>query len=423
VSELAILGGNPVRTRKWEPWPRVDEETIRSVEEVLRGDRWTVRGLWNGRAPLEQTFAEEFARYIGVRRCIATDHGSSALLLALEALDVGYGDEVIVPALTWVATGSSVIVANAIPVFVDVDPETGCMSPEAFAAAITPRTRAAIPVHLHCTMADMDRIGEVAATHGVDIIEDCAQAHGSRWGERMAGSIGRLGAFSMQQSKTLTAGEGGAVTTDDEVLYGRLEQLRADSRRYPAEPRVGKEYLEWAGEVMGSNRCLSELQAAVLLGGLRRLDEQTEVRAGNARILDKMLAGLGLEPIRHSPRLTRQAVYEYAVRCPPELLRGADPDRFCQAISRELGLNVYRTDPPLHRNALYCPLSRRRFAFSEEHKRRLAVDGLSFPVAERLHRELVLFHHASLLGPEKDMRDIAAAFEKVLRHVEELADG
>jgi dTDP-4-amino-4,6-dideoxygalactose transaminase len=239
----------------------------------------------------------------------------------------------------------------------------------------------------------------------------------------MAGSIGRLGAFSMQQSKTLTAGEGGAVTTDDGVLYGRLQQLRADSRRYPTEPTLGEPYLDWAGEVMGSNRCLSELQAAVLLGGLRRLDEQTEVRAHNARILDELLAGLGLEPIRHSPRLTRQAVYEYAVRCPPELLRGADPDRFCGAVSRELGFSVYRPDPPLHRNALYCPLTRRRFAFSEEHKKRLAVDELSFPVAERLHRELLLFHHAFLLGPVEDMQDIAAAFDKVLRHVGELAEG
>ena len=403
--------------RAWATWPQIDEETIRSVVEVLRGGRLTVTALWNGELPLEQIFAQEFARYVGTRRCVATDHGSSSLLLALEALDVGYGDEVIVPALTWVATATSVVVANAIPVFVDVDPRTACMSPDAFADAITPRTRAVIPVHLHCTMADMDRIARIAASHGVDVIEDCAQAHGSRWGEKIAGSIGRLGAFSFQQGKVLSAGEGGAVTTDDEDLYRRLQQLRADARCYPAEPTPGEEYLAWAGEVMGSNRCLGELQAAVLLGGLRRLDEQTERRARNARHLDQRLAALGFEPIPHPAQLTRQAVYEYAVRCPPELVRGADPDLVCRALSLELGFRVYRPDPPLHRNALYCPLSRRRFAFGEEHRRRLAVDGARFPEAERLQRELLLFHHPPLLGSLEDMEEIAAAFATVLHQL------
>ena len=420
MSELAVLGGTPVRKRRWPAWPQADDAAIQAAVDVLRSERWTVSGPSLGPPSLEQRFGEAFARFVGVKHCVPADHGSGSLLIALEALDVGYGDEVIVPALTWVATATAVLNVNAMPVFVDVDPATACMSPSAFAAAVTPRTRAVIPVHLHCTMADMDEIRRIASARGIAIIEDCAQAHGARWGESGAGSLGTLGAFSMQQSKVFTAGEGGAVTTDDDALYDRLQQLRADSRRYPREPRVGS-FLDWIGEVQGTNHCMSELQAAVLLSLLDGLESNTAHRAGNARYLDENLARLGLEPIAHHPQLTRQCVYEYAIRCPPELTRGADRDRVCDALRHELGFPVYRPDPPLHRNRLYCPWTKRRHHLDDDYRARLAVDRLSFPEAERLHRELILFLHPPLLGSRHDMDDILTAFDKVLASASELS--
>jgi L-glutamine:2-deoxy-scyllo-inosose/3-amino-2,3-dideoxy-scyllo-inosose aminotransferase len=419
---LALNGGPRLRTKKWPDWPQVREHTLEAVLSATKSGRWTLSGPWVGHRPLEQEFADRFASLHGVRYCVPTDHGSSSLVIALEAIGVGAGDEVIVPVLTWVATATAVLNVNAIPVFADVDAANGCLSRQGVEQAITDRTKAIIPVHLHCSMANMDDILDIARKQSLTIIEDCAQAHGARWRGQLAGSIGDLGAFSMQQTKVLTCGEGGAVITRNHDLYRRLQQLRADSREYSrSEPAVGQMQLEETASVMGANHCLSEFHAGVLLEQLDHLEDQLAVREQNARFLDENLGTVpGVNALRHPPGLERQSVYEYAVARTPEAFGGKPTRTVCAALQAELGCNVYQADAPLHRNKLYCPWTKPRYLLSEHHQNRLDYRGRKFPMAEKLHRSLILLHHANLLGDQSDMEDVVDAFEKVSRHSEEL---
>lgn len=420
MARLAINGGSPVWREGWPPWPQHDARTSERVVTALDSGRWTVSGGWTGAQPYEQILARKFAEFVEVPYCVSTDHGSSSLVIALEALGVGGGDEVIVPVLTWVATATAVLIVNAVPVFVDVDPDSGCLDPRALSAAVTERTRAIIVVHLHCRMADMDAIRALATRHRLPVVEDCAQAHGARWGSRPAGSLGEIGAFSMQQGKVLTCGEGGAVVTRDPVLYDRLQQLRADSRRYPAaEPDIGYPYLVEAGEVMGTNYCLAELSAALLLDQLERLPQQLRQRARAAELLDTELAGVtGVRPMARSARLELPSIFAYTVRRDTDAFAGAPTDRVCAALAAELDLRVYRSDRPLHDNALYCPQTKERYRCL--HDRLGTVTKSHFPAAEALYENLILLPHRGLLSEPAGIEAIVDAFRKVVRWADEL---
>lgn len=417
---LAVAGGAPVWSGGWPAWPQASAATLRAVEGALVSGRWSVSGGWTGREPFERTFARRFAEFLGVPYAVSTDHGSTSLTLALEALGVGAGDEVVVPVLTWVATATAVLNVNAVPVFADVDPETGCLDPAALDAAITERTVAVIVVHLNCRMADMDAVSRLTRARGLKVVEDCAQAHGARWGGVAAGALGDVGAFSMQQGKVLTAGEGGAVVTRDAELYDRLQQLRADGRRYAAAPPdIGDPYLVESGELMGTNGCLSEMQAALLLEQLDQLESQLERRAANAAFLDAELACLpGLQPLAHSPRLERPSVFRYAIRRTPESFEGKPTAAICAALRAELGARIHQTDRPLHQNALYCPETKPRYRWLQDRARPPA--GTRFPMAETLYDQLILLPHNLLLAPRADLARVVEAYAKVITHASEL---
>jgi L-glutamine:2-deoxy-scyllo-inosose/3-amino-2,3-dideoxy-scyllo-inosose aminotransferase len=414
---LALHGGVPVRSSPWPPWPEADDATERAVQAVLHGGRWAVSAPSTGRPSAERTFAEAFATYHGVPRCVATDHGSSALVLALEALGVGPGDTVIVPVLTWIATATAVLRVGATPVFVDVDARTGCISVAEVQAAIDRRTRAIVVVHLHCVMADMDALPAVAARHGIPLVEDCAQACGSSWRGRKAGTIGVLGAFSMQHGKVLTCGEGGAVLTHDSAVADRLEQLRADSRRYtPETPPAGQMELVIAGNVMGTNRCLSEIHAAVLLDQLRRLDQQLDRREANATLLAEELAHVqGAELLTRPDAMDRQSFYECAIRVDTAAFGGASVGTVAQAVQAELGLAVYPPDAPLNVSPHYRPATNPRYA---------AVAGplpaRRFDTAAAFRDSTILFHHRALLGGVGEIEAIVNAVDRVQRNADSL---
>lgn len=420
MGALAIHGGKPVHQGSWPAWPQCDSQTVEAVSAALHSGRWTLSGAWNGFDTYEREFARRFADFVRVPFCVSTDHGASSLMLALEALGVGAGDEVVVPVLTWVGTATAVLNVNALPVFADIDPNTGCLAPEAALSAITGRTRAIIAVHLNCRMVDMDALLAVARRSGVPVVEDCAQAHGARWNECMAGSLGAVGAFSMQQGKVLTAGEGGAVVTSDARLYERLQQLRSDGRRYSdQEPAHGEPYLVEIGEVMGGNFALSEIQAALLLDQLGRIGPQIDRRAAAAALLDEELGALpGLSPLYRSPSLKRPSVFRYAVRREPSAFGARPTAAVCAALSAELGVRVNQTDRPLHRNVLYCPQTKERHRWIWD---RLQSDSSqTFPHAERMFEQLILVPHNVLLSDSDDLTDVVKAFEKVQRHFHEL---
>jgi L-glutamine:2-deoxy-scyllo-inosose/3-amino-2,3-dideoxy-scyllo-inosose aminotransferase len=288
-ADLALLGGRPVFSEGWTPWPSIEPETIEAVREALSSGRWAVSGFQTRTRTLDMEFAQRFGEYLGVPYCVAFDHGSNALLAALHALDLDVGVEVIVPGLTWVATASAAVRAGLVPVLADIDRDSLCIDPAAVEGLIGSRTAAIVAVHLYCSMGDMDRLQAIARRHGLALIEDAAQAHGAEWRGRRAGGIGTIGAFSMQQGKALTSGEGEAAVTSDAALADRLEILRGDGRRYqPAgQAQVGWPDLEEVGIPMGWNMHLTEMQAALLLDGLRKSLEELVMPASSARSLSE----------------------------------------------------------------------------------------------------------------------------------------
>jgi dTDP-4-amino-4,6-dideoxygalactose transaminase len=315
-----------------------------------------------------------------------------------------------------------VLRVGALPVLADVEEDTLCLSAQAARAAITPATRAIIPVHLHHSAADMDAFQSLSKETGIPILEDCAQAHGALWRGRRVGTLGRLGAFSFQQSKVLTSGEGGAAITDDPELYDRLQMLRADSRCWRDEPRLldGMQLVS-TGKLLGANYCLSEIQAAILLAQLPGLDDQLKRQADNAAYLDEKLSGLGLvRPLRQPDRLDRRTVYEYIVRLDPQVLGACPNEWFCQALQAETGLRFYPPDAPLHRSPLYRPETKPKLMSDPARRQALDTEPLSFPVAEAAHKSGVVCHHAAFLGGRSDVDDIASAFAKVLDNLDGL---
>jgi len=224
MPKLAIAGGAAVRAEPYPEWPHGDDEDVAAVEEVVRGGRW---GGFPEPGPKASAFEEAFAAYQGARYGVLMSNGTVTMEVALKALGIGWGDEVIIPALTFAATVYAPIAAGALPVIVDVTPDRWTIDPALVEAAITPRTRAIMPVHLGHQMADMDRLMEIARSHSLSVVEDCAHAHGQRWNGEGAGCIGDFGSFSHQSSKIMTAGEGGSLLTNDERL-ARLARLEVD---------------------------------------------------------------------------------------------------------------------------------------------------------------------------------------------------
>ena len=264
-------------------------------------------------------------------------------------------------------------------------------------------------------MADIDGILAVANAAGVEVIEDCAQAHGAEWRGRPVGGFGAFGAFSFQNGKVLTAGEGGAVVTSDESRYVRLQQLRADSRRYPDEPVVaGDEELVKEGTAMGANYCMPELSAAVLLDRLPRLNDEHELRERNAKELETALADIGtFSAIPLPAAATKRSIFRYGIRFEPGTFGAVPVSRVAEALEAELGLGLFPPDAPLHRSVLFRPETKRRFAAVwTESGRRRSMDR-DFTGAERFSESTLLFHHAALLGGSDEVADIVAALDKV----------
>ncbi|HUP25317.1 MAG TPA: DegT/DnrJ/EryC1/StrS family aminotransferase [Thermoanaerobaculia bacterium] len=399
MSRLALLGGSPLRTAPWPRWPARSEEEERAVLAALRDGDWGGFPLPNERSA---HFAEAFARRHDSRFALPVTNGTVSLEVALQALGVEPGGEVIVPAYTFEATASAVLFAGAVPVLADVEPDTYCLSPAAVESVITPQTQAIVPVHLAMVIADMDSLNDIAARHGLAVLEDCAHAHGARWKGRAVGALGNAGSFSFQTSKLMTAGEGGIVTTDDEAVLDRLHALVNCGRQRPGRERDVP--------VVGHNYRMTDLQAAILEVQLGRLDEQHERRARNAA---RLAAGLreisGLVPLRVDERITTQAIYQYVLRYDAEAWDGLPRDRFVAALAAE-GVpceGVFYenlADSPL------LPLDAQRYpAWAAAYERRADC-----PVARRAaYQESVWLSHHLLLGEGSDVDDILAAIRKV----------
>lgn len=394
---LAIDGGTPVRRAPFHPWPVHDEREVEALREVVESGNWGGFPSPNVKAA---QFAQAFAAYQTARFGICTSSGTTALEVALKAAGVRAGDEVIVPALTFVATAAAPLYMGAVPVFVDIDPDTWCLDPAKVEKAITERTRALIPVHLGSCMADMDRIIEIARQRGLRVIEDCAHMHGGFWQERGAGSIGDLGCFSFQNSKLMTAGEGGIILTGDEEL-ARLCHAYVDCGRL----RPGDQPPSSQG-LFGWNYRMTEFQAAVLLVQLARFPEQMEVREENKRYLTERLQQIeGVATLKDDERITTKSGYGFYLKYRAEACGGVPRDKFVVALRGE-GI-------PAH-GAFYDVVYRDPLFAWRDTNVPVDYSQVSCPVAERAaYQESVWLPHQLFLGSASDMEDIAAAVAKV----------
>jgi dTDP-4-amino-4,6-dideoxygalactose transaminase len=322
MSDLAIRGGDPVRKRPFPQWPRHTESDARRLIAVLESGNW---GGYPYPNALADEFARRFAEYHGARYGACIANGTIALVAALQAAGVRFGDEVIVPAYTWDGTAGAVLFAGAVPVFADVDPDTYCLDVESVRAAITLRARAVIPVHLAMRFADMDPLVDLARERDLLVIEDCAHAHGGEYKGRGAGSMGDAGCFSFQSSKTMTCGEGGAVITNRLDVF-ELAQTLSNCGRASVTDRFKR-------RAVGSNYRITEFQAALLLGQLEQLDELREKRSRRAKMLTAALAAMdGVRPLPAQPSLTRDTIYNYVFQ-----YRGRVPrDLFVAALDAEV---------------------------------------------------------------------------------------
>jgi len=403
MDKLAILGGTPVKETPFPAWPQYDERERQALLEVLESRQW-----WRTPGTRTLQFEREFAAYHGAEFGIAVTNGTAALEVALAALGVGPGDEVILPDFTFVATASAILFAGALPVPVDVTADTYCIDPDLVEGAITDRTKAIIGVHLGGHPADMDRLLKIAARHDLRLVEDSSHAHGSEWKGRRVGALGDVGTFSFQQSKLMTAGEGGIILTNDAELERRARSIH-DCGRMPGE-------WFYSHFIYGSNYRLSEWQGAVLSQQLDRLDEQAAVRTRNTALLVQALAQIeGITPQATDPRCTRNGHYGYIFHYDSAAFAGASTERFIQAFNAE-GIPTQASYPPIHEMDVFqsgeyrqrlCPFQR-----DKEH----AFLSAEYPNTARGAWETVWLPQPVLLGTEEEMAQIVEAVNKIQRH-------
>ena len=391
MSALAINGGTPVRTKPFGGWPVFGREEEEALLAALRSGTWgSIDGTYVKRLEVE------FAELQGARHGIACVNGTMALSVALKALGIGQGDEVIVPPYTFIATASAALMIGAIPVFVDVDLETLLIDPALIDAAVTPRTKAIIPVHHGGSPVDMDGVMAAAGRHGLKVVEDAAQAHGSAWRGRPVGAIGDVGTFSFQSSKPINAGEGGIMLTNDDELDELLWSYRNVGRR-----RGG----EWYEHVrLGWNLRMTEFQAAVILEQMKRMPAQQAHRTEAAAYLGARFSEIpGVVPLKVPDGVTAHSWYTYHWRWLGAADGGLPKMAFAEALRAE-GIPVFHGYTPLNRNQ----------AVRDEIARLGGPEPAPCPNAERAEAdEILMFSLPILMGTHADIDDVVAAVAKV----------
>ena len=316
AEQLAIRGGSPaIPPGTIEPWPPTDDADRQMVLASLNGDNHAF-------GPNCAAFQEEFAAWNGNRHALTTNSGTAALHMSLAAADCGCGDEVIVPAYSWSSSATCVMQHNAIPVFADIDFDTMNIDPDRIEAAITPKTRALVAVHLHGLPADMDRIMAIADHHGLKVIEDACQAHGARLDGRKVGLLGHCAAFSFNQNKCLCSGEGGMFVTDDPEMLRKAQSLWSFGESGP--PSAARDYHVYAMGWMYRN---NDLSAAWGRAQLRKLDHYLKVQKQNAACLSAHLQGVPALLLPTAPPGYDHNWYNYTIRFDMEALGHAHDAR------------------------------------------------------------------------------------------------
>jgi perosamine synthetase len=410
----AITGGQAIRTKPWPEWPMWNPSTDEElVLKVMRS------GIWS-RADIVTEFERKWAQAIGAKRCLAVVNGTNALITALSQLDIGAGDEVLLPPYTFIASAQAILQTGAMPVFVDIDPDTFQIDPRKIEEKITPRTIAIMPVHILGLPADMIKIMAIAKKHNLLVVEDACQAWLAEIDNRKVGTFGNAGCFSFQNSKNIPMGEGGAIVSDDEVFMDRCYSYHNYGNPYGS--LIGE---VGSGTVIPGNKLrLTEYQAAIGLAQLTRLEEQTTTRSSNAEYLRSKIKEIpGILPYRLSEKATRAAFHIFPFRYKKEEFKELSREGFLKALLAE-GVPC---------SGGYSPLNKMPYlenTFKTQNFRLMYQEDLldyrnymernQCPVDDQVCTEAVWFTQNMLLGDKSDMDDIAAAIDKIYRNAEKI---
>jgi dTDP-4-amino-4,6-dideoxygalactose transaminase len=423
AEKLSISGGTPVLERKdYKNWPVITEDDRKFVNDVL--DSGIVAG---GTGPQVVALEKEWGEFVGAKHCLTTGSGTAALHMGLAAVDVGPGDEVLVPSYTFLATASCVIHQMAIPIFVDIEPKTYTMDPTKIEAAITERTKAIIPVHIQGCPADMDPIMEIAEKHNLHVIEDACQAHGSMYKGRMCGTIGIAGAFSLNNLKNLCGGEGGLFVTNDTDVLKKGDLVRYFGDECDEATRRQK----YNSSILGYMYRNQELPAALARGQLKHLNELNATRIRNSEYLNRELGKIpGVIP-PHCPPDYKHVYWFYAVRFDPQAAGvDTDPKRFRIAIEKALfkeGVLVgqWQIMPVLAQDLFQSMIGlgdRYPWAINEAKGVTYKYDVNDYPVAQMLCDSYTNVHSIHPPNGLELNEKVVAGFHKVFGNLDEVMD-
>lgn len=407
--KLALHGGTPVRLRPFNAWPPIEPETEKRLVQVYRSGQW-------GAGEEVRQFEKSFAAYVGARYGIAVSSGTTALEIALRALGVGSAAEVIVPAYTFFSTVSAVLRVNAIPIFMDIAPDTLCMDVTSLEAKITDKTQAIIAVHTFGYPMDLADLLSTAAKKGIHVIEDCAHAHGAARDGRKAGTFTDISMFSFMSTKLLPAGEGGIVMTSSRELKARANALR-DCGRFSGD-------LPDEHSLLGSNNQLTDFQAAILNDQLDRYCDTIQKRRIIANKICRKLNGIdGLSVIQQEDPNVEHAYLGIAIKYDLEAFEGVPRDLFCLALQKE-GIPIETGyTKPVYKNPIFlkrnfdrhlCPIG------CPFYGKEVAFETVHCPTTETVCRNLLFLPHHLLYGDSQDVDDIITAFMKVKESVVDL---
>jgi len=414
----AILGGTPIHNGGFHSWPVIEDSDRQAWKEVLDSGRWN-------RGPRVDEFEKKWGEALGVRYVTATSCGTSALVAALTALDIGPGDEVIVPPYTFIATINVVFMKHALPIFVDTDRRTHQIDATKIEAAVTDKTRCIIPVHLGGNPANMDVVLATAKKKGVPVVEDACQAHFAEWRNKRVGGVGDLGCFSFQASKNLNSGEGGAVVTNNGDYAVTCVSFQNVGRNYHLDANGNLESYRkpgWNYARNGDNRRMTEFQGTILLGQLSRLEEQARIREQNAEYLSKRLKEIGgVIPAETYEGTTRHAYHLYMAKYDPEHFAGMDRLQFMRAMRAE-GVGCGSGYPPINKEPYMKELVNSR-GFRRIYSEKEIKDWFErnhCPENDKLCDDGLWWGQTTLLADRSAMDDIANAVDRIKQHAEEI---
>ncbi len=408
-AKLALFGGEPVRTKKFPPWPTADENVVKSIVTTTKSGIWCRIQSKSGTVP---TFEKKFAELIGTKFCLATGSGTQALHTALAGLEIGGGDEVLVPPYTDPGSISAILICPALPVIIDVDPESFQIDPDKIEERINENTKAIMPVHIMGQPVNMDKIMNIAQKHNLKVIEDACQAHLAEYKGKKCGTMGILGCFSFQASKVLACGEGGAVIGNDEEIMDKCYTFhnRGTSRKGTTD-------------IGGPKYRMNEFEGAVLLPQLETLEKQSVRRNSNADYLTSKFKDIpGIYPQKLYDGTTRGAYYKYGFIYKKEYFNGVDRSKFLKALSAEgipcSGYINFRLDKePWTENLINSKTFRK--LYSKERLKRYREEN-DCPNNNQICNEMVVFSQNQLLGTKNDMDDIINAVLKIYENRDQL---